>query len=225
MSRVLFPNALIDDEQVAARTFELVSIPSPTGASDAVAERYAAMLEELDLEGLSRSPLRRRPERHRALARRRPRTDAGLCWTPRHDPCRARSATPDDRCCAWPWRGRYERLYGGGRRSARSRCERGAPASRARWSSPRTRYTRHRSARWKGYAGSLRRAFWVTPHSSPNPFQANIKSWPVKDRLFLRSQSGVRGKPCMKTTRHVELSIHLTSRSSLPQVCGAATWN
>lgn len=42
--------ALIDDEQVAARALELVSIPSPTGASDAVAERYAAMLDELGLD-------------------------------------------------------------------------------------------------------------------------------------------------------------------------------
>jgi len=44
------PAIHIADDQVAARTFELVSIPSPTGASDAVAQRYAEMLEELDLE-------------------------------------------------------------------------------------------------------------------------------------------------------------------------------
>jgi acetylornithine deacetylase/succinyl-diaminopimelate desuccinylase-like protein len=50
MATGLDPALMIDDEQVAARTFELVSIPSPTGASDAVAERYAAMLRELGLE-------------------------------------------------------------------------------------------------------------------------------------------------------------------------------
>ena len=44
------PAIHIDDDRVADRTFELVSIPSPTGASDAVAERYSEMLEELGLE-------------------------------------------------------------------------------------------------------------------------------------------------------------------------------
>ena len=44
------PATRIDDDQVAARTFELVSLPSPTGASDAVAERYAAMLVDVGLE-------------------------------------------------------------------------------------------------------------------------------------------------------------------------------
>jgi acetylornithine deacetylase/succinyl-diaminopimelate desuccinylase-like protein len=43
------PATYVDDGQVAARTFELVSIPSPTGASDRIAERYAEMLDELGL--------------------------------------------------------------------------------------------------------------------------------------------------------------------------------
>src|SRR4051794_27648305 len=50
MNSLRLPAALIDHEQVAARTFELVAIPSPTGASEAVAERYAAMLADLGLE-------------------------------------------------------------------------------------------------------------------------------------------------------------------------------
>jgi acetylornithine deacetylase/succinyl-diaminopimelate desuccinylase-like protein len=41
---------VIRGEQLAARTYDLVAIPSPTGASDAVGERYAEMLSELGLE-------------------------------------------------------------------------------------------------------------------------------------------------------------------------------
>lgn len=40
----------IDSERLATRTYDLVAIPSPTGASDAVAERYAALLREIGLE-------------------------------------------------------------------------------------------------------------------------------------------------------------------------------
>ncbi len=40
----------ISGERIAARTYDLVSIPSPTGAGDAVVERYAEMLRELDLD-------------------------------------------------------------------------------------------------------------------------------------------------------------------------------
>ena len=40
----------IDSERLAARALDLVAIPSPTGASDAVAERYATMLRELGLD-------------------------------------------------------------------------------------------------------------------------------------------------------------------------------
>ena len=41
--------ASVDRDRLAARTLELVEIPSPTGASDAVGERYAALLAELGL--------------------------------------------------------------------------------------------------------------------------------------------------------------------------------
>lgn len=41
--------ARIDADRLAARTYELVAIPSPTGDSAAVAARYAAMLEEIGL--------------------------------------------------------------------------------------------------------------------------------------------------------------------------------
>ncbi len=40
----------ISGEDVAARTYELVVIPSPTGSGNAIAERYAGMLDELGLE-------------------------------------------------------------------------------------------------------------------------------------------------------------------------------
>ncbi len=40
----------IDGAKIGARTYDLVAIPSPTGASDAVCDRYAAMLEEIGLE-------------------------------------------------------------------------------------------------------------------------------------------------------------------------------
>lgn len=41
---------VIDAERLAARTLELVAIPSPTGDSGAIVERYAAMLGEIGLE-------------------------------------------------------------------------------------------------------------------------------------------------------------------------------
>lgn len=43
-------SSAISGDRLAARTYDLVSIPSPTGASDAVSERYAELLRELGLE-------------------------------------------------------------------------------------------------------------------------------------------------------------------------------
>ncbi len=44
------PDVTIDDERLAAYTYELVAIASPTGDSAAVSERYAAMLREAGLD-------------------------------------------------------------------------------------------------------------------------------------------------------------------------------
>ncbi len=41
---------VVSSERLAERTYDLVAIPSPTGSSDAVADRYAELLEQLGLE-------------------------------------------------------------------------------------------------------------------------------------------------------------------------------
>lgn len=45
-----FTGLAIEGERIAALTYELVDIPSPTGASDAVAERYADVLREIGMD-------------------------------------------------------------------------------------------------------------------------------------------------------------------------------
>jgi acetylornithine deacetylase/succinyl-diaminopimelate desuccinylase-like protein len=50
MNAPRLPGSSIQSSRIADRTYELVRIASPTGSSDAVAERYAEMLEEIGLE-------------------------------------------------------------------------------------------------------------------------------------------------------------------------------
>ncbi len=50
MSLDALVSSAIRGDRLATRTYDLVSIPSPTGTSDAVSERYAELLTELGLE-------------------------------------------------------------------------------------------------------------------------------------------------------------------------------
>ncbi len=43
-------SSAISGDRLAARTYDLVAIPSPTGAGETVAERYAELLKELGLD-------------------------------------------------------------------------------------------------------------------------------------------------------------------------------
>jgi acetylornithine deacetylase/succinyl-diaminopimelate desuccinylase-like protein len=163
------PVTHIDDDQVADRTFELVSIPSPTGASDAIAERYAEMLDELGLDVTL--------DRHFAggpnVIGRWTSASQGptISFVGHLDTIHAPHAAPRRTTDAVHGRGADD-MKGSMAAIVEALAALRAAGTRlqAQSSSRRTRCMRRRSARWKGYAGLSRPASWVRRRSSPNPF-------------------------------------------------------